>query len=260
MSREHDHIKLEALKLGVGDTVTTYCPYCRVDHEDKLSLTVTDQGIVYRCWRVSCGHKGFIPFNPGQYVPPSKAQAVKAKKFTGVLTDVPDWLFTELQSLYGLSPEDIISQGFRWAANANRIYMPNYDYYGRPIGHSVKGFGDYRGSKSYTFLDEDAIPLHFPINRVKSNRLVLVEDVLSSIKVGKVTSSAALLGTHITSKTAAYIRRHYDKVCFALDYDAVDKAVQQAKALRCLMSTEVVIFRKDPKDTPIEEIKEILKC
>jgi hypothetical protein len=94
--------------------------------------------------------------------------------------------------------------------------------------------------------------------------LFVVEDVPSSIRLGKMVNSAALLGSNLTKYHIPVLLKEltskkYAKVVIALDPDANDKAKKMQEVLTGVwQGVRVLKTTTDPKWWSDEQIKEAI--
>lgn len=89
--------------------------------------------------------------------------------------------------------------------------------------------------------------------------IVVVEDVVSAIKVGRVGTGLPLFGSHMPPDWIARLVRLRPKVAVWLDPDKVLEARKLAKKIGLLLpETRTVETEMDPKDYSTEQIKEFL--
>ena len=93
-----------------------------------------------------------------------------------------------------------------------------------------------------------------------SGQLVLTEDSLSSIKVGRVTHAAPLFGTSLNNYKLVRFAKDYQQVVVWLDHDKFKEAWEIALRFKWLgKETKVVLTSLDPKCYSETEITEYLK-
>jgi len=108
------------------------------------------------------------------------------------------------------------------------------------------------GSKEETFA--------YTGTQLQTGHLVLCEDRLSSIKIGRITHAMALFGTSISMSKTARVAQTYKKVTVWLDHDKFQEAWEIALKFKWLgVNTKVLLTPLDPKCYSNEEIKEYLK-
>ncbi len=101
-----------------------------------------------------------------------------------------------------------------------------------------------------------------PATKNPNGQLILVEDILSAIRVGKHCDTISLLGTKITSKQANVLSS-YEKVFTWLDSDRAGQRGSYKIRQTLGLVTEVgnIITEKDPKELSDKQILEVLeKC
>ena len=92
-----------------------------------------------------------------------------------------------------------------------------------------------------------------------TEKIVLVEDAFSCIKVGEVAACWALNGTALTEEVTKKLTR-MSEVTVWMDPDSPGRraAVKIKKALGSITRVKIITSDRDPKYYTIEEIKEIL--
>lgn len=159
---------------------------------------------------------------------------------------------------YGITPDEIKRFKIGYSPSANRVILPVYRdgalifWQGRALGEAKpKYLSPHIKGDNKWFVNPS----------VTSTTVVLVEDVLSAIKVGRVSASIALLGSHIPNSILD-ICSQYDKIILWLDYDKRVEAVKYAKRLHSLLGKQILVVatQKDPKEYPTEEIHKELEA
>lgn len=93
----------------------------------------------------------------------------------------------------------------------------------------------------------------------QTDTIVLVEDIVSAIRVGKVQTASHLFGSVISDKKCSCIKRVYKNVIIWLDYDKRSEAVEYRRLLNLYgINASVIITEKDPKTYTTEEITEYI--
>ena len=89
----------------------------------------------------------------------------------------------------------------------------------------------------------------------KKSNIVLVEDIVSAIKVGRQTRAMPLFGSHLSPKRLMWLHGATDKVVFWLDRDKWHESIKFAKSCALVgLVTQVLYTDKDPKECTNEEI------
>jgi len=163
-----------------------------------------------------------------------------------VVKDIPPpamrWLYS-----YGISRSeiDLYIPGYNLDRDLLILYKDTNYWQARSFqGHKTK------------YLSMGIKPL---IKYGDSNKVVLVEDILSALKLGRVLCGRPLLGTSIP-KLLVPILKGYSTVYVWLDRDKATLAIQHKRYLQELgINAKVIISPKDPKEYTTEELKEWLK-
>lgn len=258
-------IKLLALHLGVGERSRHICPYCKAGHEKSFIVTRTSTGIYYNCYRVSCGHRGYI----GSVTSTSTTAKVFVPKYQEDTTSrLSPALMKFLQDSYHISNTRAANQGFKYIRSKHRLYMPVYNIQGYEIGSVSKSLPVWTdkdtpdgGPKILTYYNVNDSRLHFPLGEMVGGTCIVVEDILSANTIENVlnVNACALLGTEMSSDKAAVLGKHFTNIVLALDPDATDKAIKMLHKYALYWGTSrVCALPKDPKDMTEQELKEIL--
>lgn len=287
MSRRQakEDIKLSAASLAINETTRDIeCPFCPIGDKESHSFAVTrtEHGLLYQCYRAKCDGKGFISSNTSELYEYKKKE-FEPKYFTRPLTRIHARMRRWLMQEYNLTSQDIANNHFRWDKTVGYLHMPITDWLGREIGACIKKLPStfisddtnmdyYRTQqKAIHYWFNDCPKLYFPVfsNYYRSDgqfdNLVLVEDIISAVRVSQFTPCIALLGHHLNEAMVTELRKHTRKIILALDADTWEMG--EAKPLKYKKEFEfyfdefkVVKITKDPKSLSNEELQDqILK-
>lgn len=95
----------------------------------------------------------------------------------------------------------------------------------------------------------------------KESKIILVEDIISTIKIGYEHQALCLFGSNLSTKRLTYLRLipDLDEVYVWLDYDKRSEAILVAnRAMHMGFKTKVIHTKKDPKEYTFLEIQNIL--
>lgn len=265
-------VKLLAQGLSVGeDSGFVPCPFCHAEHEQKFSVSRLDTGLIYNCFRASCGASGFISTGYWEADYGEKPVRPKRRPYTGELHE-----YTAEDTAFFREAWDIEPTGFmvtdrdeyalpilgptgfrkgwvirqpRWksAPECARTGNPNPDY-----------------PKALTYKDE---PDHSKLSWGRKTRgdmehIVLVEDILSAWKITQHTNhiGVALQGTTLGYEEVKEIGRERPlSVTIWLDPDATNAAYKiQHKWGLSFNQCSVITSDADPKDIAPEVLREKL--
>ena len=258
----------ECLALAVNETLRMVCPSCNAQHERSMAVTRLDENtLIYVCPRVKCGAQGLL--GPGKW---GFSKRHSAKLFKPVLFNAPtvelrDERVKYLFDKYEITGEQCLSNVLDIKGKSSKIVflLRNYRGYvwGRQTKETCPPGGHGRAPKCILYTEQDMAKLAYVPQRTEEGKgatIVLVEDVLSAIKVAEYLPAVALLGTHLAEREALDIRKHFENIIVALDPDAALKAIKITETYRCLFQqARVLLLQQDPKDTPHAELRSMLE-
>ncbi len=249
-----DQLQLELMGMEDGETKPLPCPFCNATHEDKLYLTRSSEGSgLYQCKRASCGAAGALGEHTGDIrkIPPSFTPKLFTRSLTPLRTEHKDYLnkYYQITNTRGIrydKAHDLLAfdlqtaKGTSWGIQTKREWNRSEKY-----------------AKSCLYAERNVPKLHFehPMGR---GTCAVVEDWLSARKLAPIIPTVALLGTHLTEESALEIRKYYDNLLLALDYDAVDKARKLRETWKGVFhSIDVVLLKADVKDTAYHTLQQV---
>lgn len=224
------------------------------------------------CW--SCGH------TPGGYTPPTLAGRVKARVTSAVESDkviclpndfepgyVPFAALMWIQQ-YELTKADMIALRAGWSDYWQRLIFPVivegkfYGWTGRYFGNEEhKELNEWNGTKKWWIQGKIKDTLQV-LPGTNHTELLMVEDLISATKLQKATklSSCPLFGSSLTGPQKRFIlKSKFKSLIFWLDRDKLKESYRMAGEMQRLgFETRVICTDVDPKEVPIEEIKEIV--
>lgn len=251
----------------------------RVKHEEcsghkydkTLSITRVNEGLLYYCYR--CGVRGirFIGMNPAnakrylqKHIKNSIANDVVelpddfwplCQKPNSIPNKAYAWLYK-----YELDDSDLCEYNIGFSNKSQLVVIPIYNfisseligYVGRNINHK------YNKLPKYLNRYKQHYRVYYFIERalVAPRKLVIVEDIISAIKVHKATGFAciALLNTSVGENTITGIMKDYQNYLW-LDDDARIKGLTQIMRLKQHGYLINQIHSScDPKELSIHEI------
>lgn len=255
----------------------TICPRCRENGNDKAgdNLASYADGSGY-CW--SCGY----------YVHSDKASArlhtnrAKPVPNGNRLLELPEDCSLEYPSYvidwvgkYDLTERDLLNVGAMFSEKgvktkyklASKVLMfPIWGNEGELISWQCRTFGKEldipkwisKGNLQETMLIFFDGMVDIRSRTCQPNELVLVEDILSAIKVSLIGKRAMpLFGTNIRGRL--HQLKLLDKVIIFLDNDMHQHSIKEAKNLDFYgINTRVILSDKDPKEYTFQELKGIL--
>lgn len=274
-------VKLIAADLAVGeDSGFVQCPFCMAEHEEKFSVTRTETGLLYNCFRASCGASGFLgtgyweadygekPVRPKRrpYLYPLQDLTVEDREFfkstwgvypTGFKVTERDEYAFPLNDARGYRKGWVIRQPIWKGRECHRHGVDNDDY---PKAMTYKDKPEYSklswGKKNVEHCNG------VELGPLKNLHIVIVEDVLSAWKVTQCSHAigVALNGAQMGYEDVKEIGAQRPvAVSIWLDPDATSQAYKiQHKWGLSFNFCHVITSEHDPKDMSREDIKEKL--
>lgn len=261
---------------GVG-RVNHVSPHCRGDSKSMKIERKQDGTISAKCFR--CGAYGIDTRDVGSVDSLKRSLATDVAPSTGVgdggggpaaagnkgktlalIDDTARWPIKVYQWVkqYGLTNHEIRDYSIAYDTNSKRVCLPVW-WEGKKIGYQLR--------KIY---DEDVGPKYYTNKKgglgfmshgsVISNELVIVEDIISAIKVGRVARTVALLSTGLSTSMKTVIT-NYDKYYIWLDMDnsqVIRQAVKLLKTLELFGTVKLIHTPSDPKTYDTPEIERLL--
>lgn len=232
------------------------CPKCAESGRDvsKDNLAVYSDG---HCYCYGCGY----------FVSGSKVTAFKQRqqpieeKHLVVLpqdsdTSYPqralDWI-----RQYELDTNDLLCNNVLWSVSMQRLIFPIYSNEGL-LAWQGRYFGNEQKAKWFSRGDLKNI---FHILGT-GDKLVLVEDIVSAIKVSRYYQAMPIFGSHIGQERFKRILSLFGykyEVCIWLDPDKRKESIVEARrGILAGLDVRVIYAEKDPKEIPFNQLKEIL--
>lgn len=227
------------------------CPECRKLGNDRSgdNLAVYSDGHSY-CYR--CGYhsnRTRITNSTTKSIPSSILLP------SDVVTELPyearQWL-----NKYELTRLDISRNHVMWSEKYSRIVFPYFNetellaWQGRYIGEDK--------TKAKWFSQGKIHEIIHPL-QVHQRQAVLVEDIVSAIKVSKICGAIPIFGSSISTKQILRLKTICDILYVWLDKDIQQKAVKLCNTIRLFgLQSGVIITDLDPKLVEYKEIERIL--
>lgn len=229
------------------------CPRCRESGRDRSGdnlVTYPDGG--YHCF--SCGyHKG------GRFMP-KQAEADEEVEFPKTI-EVPirgtqsyEWLES-----YGLTDQEIQTH-FRMDRVSRRHFYSVKDATGNLRFMEFRAVdGRKPKTRSYGDKPHDSLVYSFDEHlRGSGGRVVLVEDIVSGIKVSRYSKCLCLFGSHLSAVGTRFVSG-FDSVTIWLDADKYIEAIELSQQLSLFVnSVDVIYSEQDPKDYYDADLKRYL--
>lgn len=235
------------------------CPKCKELGKDRNgdNLAVYSDG---HKWCYSCGYH-VSASGVAKIQAAMGAGTITSAKSIGLPEDVefqlPEKCWTWLRQ-YSISKGDVIRHKVMWSESWKRLIFPYFDTTGL-LAWQGRYFGD-DPKKGKWFSQGDLKNILHICGPAKGSTLVLVEDIVSAIRVGHLMPCMPVFGSHVSVRTLLRIAQFYEKTVIWLDKDKqIDSVKFSNNARLCNLQSTSVITEKDPKEYPTQELKIILE-
>lgn len=233
------------------------CPECARLGRDRTkdNLAIYSDGHVH-CF--SCGYHTF-PDAIAQYKN-KKAPALVSQHKVFLPEDIefsyPDNALKWMEQ-YGFNRNSLIKHNIGWSPSTSLLVFPYYfdgilfAWQGRYFGNNPKHpkWLTYGKIHDYSYV----------LSPKTSKSIIIVEDIVSALKLSKYQSTLPLFGSHISPKKFQEISYFYDTIIIWLDPDKKKEALQFQKiGLQYCANVFVVFSDKDPKELKEQELEDIL--
>ena len=260
-----DIIELEEVveQLNVGNATHTICPFCNAKHERSFRIAHYRDGTIYgKCYRAKCTGKHTFKRGTLLLRPEKVKSKFNPRNFADLhlLEAVPEIVAFSANKKYTLTASELRREGVLWDSARSLMYFPTYDINGCLFGGMTKDF--YHKQDKYpkwvTYFNKRTTKLHYPQSFVFDSHYcncVIVEDIISAIRLSRYMKAVAILGTELNDEQALELSTICDKLYVALDPDANDKAMKIKKRYNSLFAEgiKVALLDCDPKDYKDDE-------
>jgi hypothetical protein len=160
---------------------------------------------------------------------------------------------------YGITTEEIKRLKMMWSPSKQWLIFPIFSVDGAVVAWQARVF---KGDKKY--INSPNIHKHVFIEGWEyyaddTQNICVVEDVLSTIKVGRIMPCLCLFGSALLPSHMSLLMEAADKVIFWLDFDKYIVSEEYARKMSGLHQRVAVVLTKlDPKSYTTDEITDIL--
>jgi len=172
---------------------------------------------------------------------------------------------------YSMTHSELIKHRLGWSDSKQMLVMPVFGEDNNLLMWQGRNFGEtpfervgpysYRPKKwpKYVTFGEPSDILHIINPNINIDTIILTEDLISAIKVGRVYPAMPLWGSHIPMKGLLRLKERFKHVGIWLDPDKRLEAVKTALRASQITNAFVVPSDKDPKEYNAVEIKDIVR-
>ena len=241
----------------------------RHDCSESRDLLVSHGEQGYSGWCFRCGKVGFEPHGYSNLARLEElrnlnlqAEETQSNELpTDFTTDIPNkqavWLYKA-----GISLHRAAHCGIGWSDVLQRIVIPIFDTTGRLRYWQARAVMPGQTPK-YTNPPVSKTDLLYRVcpsdERCGKSRVVVTEDILSAIRIGKHIPAMSIMGTKTSDSQAAQLSE-FEEVTYWLDPDKAGRegAIAGTRKLALVTTTSIVESPVDPKHLSDREIREYL--
>jgi Zn ribbon nucleic-acid-binding protein len=166
--------------------------------------------------------------------------------------DPAEWL-----KKYGITEQEVLSNHLCWSPTHERLYFPVFDLYGNLVAYQGRFFGADPKVPRYSTRGKVDNVFHF-IGDV-GNGIVVCEDFLSAVKIGRHFCAMPLWGSQISLERMIKLGDRFKNLIIWLDRDKAKYAVKQKITASIFFDrVEVIITENDPKEHTNGEIANLV--
>ena len=223
----------------------TSCPRCQAQGHDKAgdNLGVYSDGHKY-CWRCKYTEQGDVVQRLAQTIPYVKENSLEYPPI-------------------GKFNEETLSYLKKYKLTDAEIYGNLFGHQDGYVFMSGKFYLIRRLHKKPKVIVKGEVAGYEPIFPCSdgSTTVIVCEDIISAIKISRVSDACALLKTTVHDKLLLKLANKYDKIIIWLDPDMKEHVLAQVlpKVKPYFSKVGVVFSDKDPKEYSTNEIKEYLR-
>ncbi len=252
----------EELEPGQWIRVNHDSPDCTGDSQSIKIERKMNGNLTAYCFR--CGKRGFDSKDVVRYHKLKEASTRGRRGY--IIPNDCDYRSREWPpkvrsqvSRYGLEDKDYSNFRIGYSPSLRRLVLPVFDKEGLAFYQTKRMFDDDENKAKYvTYRNRDAAMV---INTLNSDTIVIVEDLISAIKCGKLIASIPLFGNCISDIQLNAIRNYKKFIIFMDDDNRLVKLNQQKICQelnqfgKCRIITGV---NKDPKECSLSQLEELL--
>jgi hypothetical protein len=147
---------------------------------------------------------------------------------------------------YGITEREILVNHIVWSESYGRLYFPIFDLYGNLVLYQGRYFGSNPVAPRYSTRGQVDNCLHFIGNLGDS--IIVVEDVVSAIKVGRQFCAMPLFGSTLSVERIIALSNRFSSLGIWLDRDKAKYALKaHLRASSYFNRVFTIITDKDPK-------------
>lgn len=161
---------------------------------------------------------------------------------------------------YGITVEEALSHGWKYSPYRDQLVFIFKDEFGNVSCTQARNFSPTAKRKYFNQGDANTTLPIFQCASTRTPQLVVTEDVLSSVKVGRQVDAIPCLGSYMSKQKLSALRLlGYEGLIFWLDSDKLKEAMKMSDQAKWLgFNTQVIHTPLDPKEYSDDEIANTL--
>lgn len=260
-----------ARNLPLGHKARVDCPACGEGTNTK-AMIVSHNVKAYSGSCFACSHQPFEMKGTQTLAEIAELKRINNESLRGTAgeppvlpedftTDIPLegrlWLYSN-----GITETLRTQYSIGYSARLRRVVMPVYDSEDTLKWYQCRALLDGQKPKYLQPSgDKHSVVFQSKLRETEhtTSTVIVVEDIMSAIRVGDVCNSVSLLGTKATTAQINHLSK-YDRVITWLDSDKAGKRGSTAIRQACGILTETanIVTEHDPKFYSKQQVKEIL--
>ena len=161
---------------------------------------------------------------------------------------------------YGVTNDEIKLNNILWSPSTQMLIFPIYEGDENELLMWQGRYFPSRQPKVFTSgnPDDNLLFVHGSNDRVDST-VVVVEDIVSAIKVTRVVTATPLFGAHLSLRKAVRLSKMFEHLVLWLDQDKTVDMLKFKESYSTLFKTiKIISTKQDPKEFTTEKIKELV--
>jgi hypothetical protein len=159
---------------------------------------------------------------------------------------------------YSITNKEIVQHKFGWSQEKELLILPVYDGFKQLVFWQGRGFKKGKGKTHFASMGSSSRMLHI-IGELNNDFVVVVEDIVSAIKVARYLPAMPLFGSSMSDKMIEDLSIFKSHMLLWLDFDKAKYSIKTCiKASLFLDKAIPIITNQDPKAYRDDEIKDIL--
>lgn len=226
------------------------CPHC--GSRDNLGVYDDGHKFCFGCGYVEKGN-GFHKFNKKE-----KKDDRTLSLPTDCISRLPINPVRLWLDRYQITDDEIYNNKFQWSEDKQMLVMPVYDVYGNLTMWQGRRFNTYDKKGKY-FTQGNVESVYHILGYTNPKRIIVVEDLISAIKVARVATVMPLFGSNISNERLVELARRFENLVIWLDFDKAAYTTKVKQTARLLFEkVSTILTKRDPKEHSESDIKSLL--